>query len=483
MQENRKGRLRVTALSTPGTISSQALAFCLNADRLFVQTERTPCMLPLKERGIAYTSMDDLYEQAEDFDALNAAIADRLLAAAGEGDVVYAVPGRGMSAPIAALLLCAKEAGTDAGACYGAGYAEAAAPLTGLCAPYTVAPAISLPAEPDTEMPLFIEELDTRVRAGEVKLHLMEFYPDEHPVWLCTMNGAGSYEAVTFPLYALDRQDLYHATAVLAVPPVNKQDLTRYGFRELVEIMHILRARCPWDRKQTHESLKKTMVEECYEALDAIDRQDDNALIEELGDVLLQCVFHAEIASNEGRFTHRDSTTAIVKKLIYRHPHIFKSDSLDTAEEVVTRWEALKKKEKHMETQSEVLRAVPKNLPALMRADKVQKKAAQVGFDWDHAEDAIEKLEEEILELRACEAGSENHAEEMGDLLFAAVNVARLFGYNPEELLYAATEKFLTRFEKMELLAGKKGQPLENLPLSEQDKLWNEVKSAENGQK
>ncbi len=478
--------LTIAALSTPQSISVAALSCCKSAKTLFVQTADTPCLRPLRDAGLKFLSMDDLYEQAEDFDALNGAIAQRLLAACQTGDVVYAVPGRGMGEALTPLAAQARAAGVCVRALPGAGYAQSAIAQSGLgYDAFVTAAASALPASVDPCVLLAVEELDTRIRAGEVKLALLEYYPDAHPVQLCAMGEDGGYRIKSLPLYELDRQGGYHAATVLLVPPVELMQLSRFGYGELERVMHRLRAPggCPWDREQTHESLKKTMIEECYEVLDAIDQSDDAALCEELGDVLLQCVFHAEIAREQGRFTGRDVTTGIVQKLIYRHPHIFGTGRADTPGAVVEKWEQLKKAEKHFTTQSEVLQAVPRNLPALMRAYKLQKKAAQVGFDWEDAAQAFPKLTEETGELQAAMRGDGNVAEEMGDLLFAAVNVARLLGLDPEQLLSDACEKFTTRFSHMEALAAKNGRSLEELPLMEQEVLWNSVKSAENRQK
>ncbi len=478
--------LTIAALSTPQTISAAALERCKNAKTLYVQTERTPCVLPLTQANLSYQTMDDLYETAEDFDALNAAIADRLLAACNAGEVVYAVPGSGRGEALCELVQLAKGAGIGVEFLPGAGFAQAAMAAAGQVTDQLfLAAANSLPDTLNPFIPLAVEELDTRILAGEVKLALLEYYPDEHPVRLFSMQENGTYEVRELPLLEVDRQDCYAATTVLFVPPAELLQLSRFGYGDLERVMHRLRAPggCPWDREQTHESLKKTLIEECYETIDAIDRNDIAGLCEELGDVLLQCVFHAEIAREQGLFYGRDVTTGIVQKLIYRHPHIFGTSQADTADAVVVKWEQLKKAEKHFDTQSDVLRAVPKTLPALMRAYKLQKKAAQVGFDWENADQAFPKLAEETDELSRAMRGDGNVAEEVGDLLFAVVNVARLLHLEPEQVLSDACEKFTARFCAMEELALTNGRSLETMLLWEQDELWKAVKNAEIRQK
>ncbi|MEL7602963.1 MAG: MazG nucleotide pyrophosphohydrolase domain-containing protein, partial [Bacillota bacterium] len=279
--------LTIAALSTPLTISVAALERCKNAKTLYVQTKRTPCVLPLTHANLRFSSMDDLYESAEDFDALNAAIADRLLAACKTGDAVYAVPGSGNGEALGRLALRAKETGVAVDILTGAGFAQAAMAAAGQTGDrLVVAAANSLPETLNPFMPLAVEELDTRICAGEVKLALLEYYPDEHPVRLCVMGEDGAYAMRELQLLELDRQDGYAATTVLFVPPAELMQLSRFGYGELERVMHRLRAPggCPWDREQTHESLRKTMIEECYETIDAIDRKDDAGLCEELGD-------------------------------------------------------------------------------------------------------------------------------------------------------------------------------------------------------
>ena len=203
----------------------------------------------------------------------------------------------------------------------------------------------------------------------------------------------------------------------------------RYGFDDLLAVMKILRGEdgCPWDKEQTHESIKKNFLEEVYEAIEAIDDHDDEELTEELGDVLLQVVFHAQIASQDGRFTAEDVTTGIVKKLLHRHPHIFGDISAETSEAVLTNWESIKREEKGIETHSESIARVPKSMPALLRAYKIQQRAKKAGLDWDDVSGAFDKLFEEIEELKE-EIKNENSIaceEELGDILFSAVNIAR----------------------------------------------------------
>ena len=218
-------------------------------------------------------------------------------------------------------------------------------------------------------------------------------------------------------------------------------------------------------------------MEECYELIDAIDSGEDDEICEESGDVLMHAAFHAIIASEQGRFTERDVATGIVQKLVYRHPHVFGTTRVHSADEVLQNWDALKMKEKSQKTQTEVLKSVPRCFPSLTRASKVQHKAAKVGFDWPDAESAIPKIDEETNELLRAMHGDGDIGEEIGDLLFAVVNVARLLKRDPEFLLRDATDKFINRFAEMEKRATMQGNPLENLSFDKMNALWDEVKN------
>ena len=255
----------------------------------------------------------------------------------------------------------------------------------------------------------------------------------------------------------------------------------RYEFDDLVEIMAFLRSSegCPWDREQTHESLKRYLIEETYEVLEAIDLDDRDKLCEELGDLLLQILFHARIAEEEGRFDINDVITGISRKMILRHTHVFGDDRAETADDVVDNWEKIKKKEKGVKDQTGVLKSVPANLPALMRSFKVQEKAAQVGFDWDRVEDAFKKVEEEISELRDVYMSKnvERITDEMGDAIFALVNVSRFLKIQPELALTGTINKFIQRFEYIEQQSKKEGKKLEEMTLSEMDELWEQAKT------
>ena len=254
----------------------------------------------------------------------------------------------------------------------------------------------------------------------------------------------------------------------------------RYTIDDLIHIMQCLRTPdgCPWDREQTHESIKKNLIEETYEVIEAINKQDKELLLEELGDLLLQIVFHTEMETEQGGFTFDDVCNGVCQKLVERHPHVFGTVQADNAEEALSSWDAVKRNKKGQKKGSEPMLSIPRELPALMRADKVQGKAKKLGFDWPDVSGALDKLEEETAELKeAIASGQQDEISmELGDLLFSAVNVSRFVQCDAEEALTASTDKFIERFRKLEVLAAERGLDLETASLAEMDALWDEIK-------
>ncbi len=253
-----------------------------------------------------------------------------------------------------------------------------------------------------------------------------------------------------------------------------------FDFNDLVEIMKYLRAPdgCPWDRVQTHESIRSNFIEETYEVIEAIDNKDSELLKEELGDVLLQVVFHSEMSAEENEFDINDVINGVCKKLVERHPHVFGDVKADNSEEALLSWDNVKMNSKSQKKQSEAMDSVSKALPSLMRAEKIQKKAAKVGFDWDNVDGALDKVAEETDELKeAVDSGSyEQQCEELGDLLFSVVNVSRFLKVDSEKALYDACDKFTDRFKALEILADERGIDIKTASLSQLDSLWEEVK-------
>ena len=470
-----KKTITIAPLSTPQTMTASAWKAIEGASCLYLQTREHPSARPVLEAGLPFVSMDDLYEASLDYDQLNDAIVDRLTS----GDsAVYAVMGGGCFSQLPVLRDACEKKGFDLVLLSGVPYYQAAFPEAEEGQIYT---ANDLPEILDTGAPLYISELDNPLLAGEIKLKLQRYYPDDYLITLAVQRPSGDYVRRTVPLYALDREKGFFASTVLFMPALPFEQKTTYGYEDLLTVLRRLRAPdgCPWDREQTHESLKKDLREECYELMDAIDEDNDEHIIEECGDVLMNVLFHPIIGEEQGRYDERDVTTDVVQKLIYRHPHVFGTVHVSSSEEVLKNWDALKEKEKGQQTVTSTLESVPRSFPAMLRCQKVQKKARKVGFDFDTAEDAFYKIGEETEELRAAMETGQEVEKEMGDLFFAAMNVCRLLGLEGEETLHQATDKFIRRFEKMEKNVELVGKKLSEMTLEEMDAFWESAKTTD----
>ena len=251
-----------------------------------------------------------------------------------------------------------------------------------------------------------------------------------------------------------------------------------YTYQDLLDVIALLRSPdgCPWDKVQTHESIRRGLLEEAYEAAEGIDRNDPKLLCEELGDLLMQVVFHADIEKDAGRFTMDDVCDGVVRKLLYRHPHVFGDAHEETPEGVLVSWDALKRHEKGQHSTADAMDSVARSLPGLWRAEKIQKKAAADGFDFADIHGAMDKLREEVGELEMAVQDNTNIAEEIGDVLFAAVKVARFAGMDPEDAISATSEKFIRRFRAMECSILAKNVDITQLSLDELSNLWDNVK-------
>ncbi len=252
------------------------------------------------------------------------------------------------------------------------------------------------------------------------------------------------------------------------------------NFKDLVALMAKLRGPdgCPWDRKQTPESLKPFLVEECYEVIDALDEGSPHKIKEELGDLLFQIIFHARIAEERGQFTMHEVIAANLEKMVRRHPHVFGDAELSTDKEVLANWEEIKKKEKGYEERTSVLEGVPRHLPSLLRAHSLQERAARVGFDWSRIDEALPKLDEEMAEFKESlkKEDSAGIEEELGDIFFMLVNISRFLGVNPEDALRKTISKFIRRFRYIEEHAADSGKALNDMTLDEMERLWQESK-------
>ncbi|SMB89481.1 tetrapyrrole methylase family protein / MazG family protein [Thermanaeromonas toyohensis ToBE] len=451
---------------------------------LYLRTAYHPAVKALEERGIKFTSFDPLYETAASFEELYREIVRTLLRAAKSQEVIYAVPGHPLVAEVSVSLLL-KEAGAQgietplipALSCLDAVFvALKLDPTSGLF----ILDALAWPGRPwNLGQGALITQVYNRRVAGEVKLKLMDFLPDEHPVVVVRAAGVPGEERIReIPLYKLDRITwLDHLTTLYVTPYPEGDKYTLEGLRDLMARLRGPEG-CPWDKQQTHQTLKRYLLEETYEVLEALEEGDMHKLSEELGDLLLQVVFHARLAEEEGFFNLRDVVVGIVDKMIRRHPHVFGQAKLKTAQQVLKRWEEIKALERKDNGEEALLQA-PRILPALLRALKVQEQAARVGFDWPEVKEVWAKVYEELEELKASvNIGEEEKiTEEVGDVLFALVNLARWLKVEPETALTKTIDKFCRRFHYIAEEARRQGRKLETMTLEEMDTLWEKAKN------
>jgi tetrapyrrole methylase family protein/MazG family protein len=320
-----------------------------------------------------------------------------------------------------------------------------------------------------------IAQLHSRAIASEVKLTLMSLYPDEFPVWLVHAAGTDEQFVEDLRLFEIDRSDRIGLLTALYVPPLGSET----SFEAFLEVVAHLRSPegCPWDREQTHQSLREDLLEEVYEVLSAIDVDDPFSLQEELGDLLLLIFLQAQIGADEGEFTMADVLSSIHTKIVRRHPHVFGDIQVDSTGAILKNWERLKAEERAANGKSEksLLDGVALTLPALAQAENYQERAARVGFDWPYVQGVLDKLNEEIEEVKTATDG-EARAAELGDLLFALVNLARWYKVDAESALREANSRFRQRFIHIEEHARKQGKEISQLSLDEMEALWQEAK-------
>lgn len=451
-----------------GQLTLDAVEALSSSARVVLHTGRIGCAEWLENKEIPFETLDHLYDACEDFDEHAEHAADHILEAAMEEDVVYAVYDvRDRSV----LKLSQREVKMRV---------IAGPPVEGALLSHLDGSTRMLEASDWQNFHLsamentLVRELNSRELTSEVKLKLMECYPDETRCFL--LNGDGSIARV--PLYDLDRMKRYdHRSCALIPAQRDLMKLERYSFDELVQIMHILQGPdgCPWDKEQTHESLRPFMLEETYEAIDAINEGDTDHLYDELGDILMQVVMHAEIAKNHGEFDITDATTAICEKMIDRHTHIFGSDSAQDPDSVLDLWARNKMKERGQQTHTEVLREVSRSIPALMRGCKLMTKAYRAGV----AQSDVKALTEDIIEaVGACADASDKEAA-LGNVLMLACALARAAKVDPELALNEALDRFVDRFAKLEEKLTEQGISMPVLP-EKSAQYWDCVKLLKN---
>jgi len=455
----------------------------------------------LRDNQIRYVPFDSVYEAHDDFPSVYADIADRLMEKAKanpEANIVYAVPGHPMVAESTVSLLkerCPQE-GVELNILGGESFLDQAFirfgfdPIDGfqLIDASQVSAAVLSP-----HLHTVIGQVYDMFTASDVKLGLMELYPDDFEVVVGHALGIPSLERIIrVPLHELDRVEGYGNLSLIWVPRTESQAVEHRTFARLKEIISILRSPggCPWDQEQTHQSIRKNLIEETYEVLETIDDDDPTAMQEELGDLLLQIMLHAQMEDETGTFNVYDVIQSLNDKLIFRHPHVFGDRHAEDAEAALKSWDQMKAEEKQLkggvEAQASVLDGVPRDLPALMKSYKLQRKAAKVGFDWDSVEDVLDKVAEELQELQEAVKDCKTNADdaerleaaqqELGDLLFAAVNVSRFIDADPEEALTLTNRKFVKRFRYIEEQLRINGKSFDQTDLLEMERWWQEAK-------
>lgn len=468
-----------------GLITVETLELLKTAEELLLRTAKHPTVEAMMERGIAFTSFDYVYEEKTSFEEVYETIAHECLRQAALGKrVVYAVPGSPLVAEKTVMLIreLAGRQGIAVRILPGMSFLEvlytrlAIDPIEGI----TVLDAADLASMPPELMTaLVVTQVYNHYVASEAKLALMEYYPDDFEVIVVKNLGLPDEQLLTVPLFELDRvQGIDHLTSVYV--PRRSTAMNHFSLNPILDVMAKLRSNegCVWDIEQTNSSLRRYIVEEVYEVLEAIDLQQGELLCEELGDLLLQIVFHARIAEESKVFTMQQVIDGITEKMIRRHPHVFGDTSVRDAGEVVLNWDAIKKLE-HGNERPSVLDGIPKGLPSLMRAYKLQAKAAKVGFDWDRIEPVWDKIYEELNELKdACAQGQATDMEaELGDVLFSIVNLARFLKIDGEVALNTTNNKFRRRFLYIETMMKEKNLKWENMSTKQLDFLWEEAKS------
>ncbi|WP_284140728.1 MULTISPECIES: nucleoside triphosphate pyrophosphohydrolase [unclassified Virgibacillus] len=450
---------------------------------VYVRTTEHPVVQALQEEGVSFKSFDEIYASETAFEQVYERIAAVLLEKASEENVIYAVPGHPMLAERSIQLLLQQQE-VDIEILGGQSYLDALFsslridPIEGF---QFVDAATFQRSELNYRQHLVFCQVYDQWIASELKLTLLEDLPPHYEVTIVEAAGSRQEQITVVPLEKLDHAFKQSNLVSVYVPPAEKEML-HHTFDRLKEVIAELRGPngCPWDKEQTHESLRTYAIEEVYELIDAIDEMDDEGIVEELGDMLLQVMLHSQIGTDDGYFTIDDVIASITNKMIYRHPHVFGDLSVGSVNEVYKNWEQLKKEEKG-DTRKTVLSGIPSHLPALAKAFKLQQKAAKVGFTWEQAGEIWDKLQEELFEVKQAikEEDLVEVEKEFGDVLFVLANLTRYYGINPEVALNRANQKFISRFGYIEQQLEALGKKPEEATLEEMDAYWEQAKERE----
>lgn len=475
------------------TLTMGAWQTLQDGGRIFLRTEQHPVVKILREKEIDFQTFDFLYENKENFAAVYRGIADALFEAAQKCDpakkIVYAVPGHPMMAEESVQILLKEAPAHGITLSFVPAMSFIDSMLTALrfdpTEGFVVLDALSArPEDLVSARHTIFMQVYNRMTASDLKLKLLEVYEPDHPAIIIGRAGIPGEEALTaVPIAELDHRDCFdYLTSIYLQPVKITRARAQYPLDPLVEVMGNLLASdgCPWDREQNHQSLKPYLLEEAYEVIEAIDLNDMHKLKEELGDLLLQIVFHTALAQERGDFDHNDVIAEITEKMIRRHPHVFGNVNVNNSADVLRNWEVIKAGEKKQDRRQHIMDRLNKSQPALLMAEEIQKKASKVGFDWQDIKGPWDKLQEEIGELKeACGEKNINkdHVEgELGDLLFALVNLARFLKVSPEAALLKTAHKFIRRFNFIEDTLRERKTNWEQMDLQSLDILWEEAK-------
>lgn len=496
-----------------GNLSLETMGLLKSDAQVILRTAVHPTVAELEKENVKFTSCDSFYEEGANFEEVYGRVVQRVLAAAMEGDVVYAVPGSPLVAERTVVMLReqAKEFNIPlvikpAMSFLDLAYVDLGIdPIAGL----RIIDAQDFEAVADAgKYPLMITQVYSQLVASDLKIALMENLDDDYEIFFLRNLGLPDEECRPVKLFELDRQPhIDHLTSAYIPPlPAMPEGLLEFGEDEdevevfnaeedlvdtssyadvdvqpLVDVIRTLRepGGCPWDIEQTHQSIRSNFIEEVYEYIEAVDNEDIAGMREELGDVLMQVVFHARMAEEAGNFDLQEVIDEVVDKLIRRHPHVFGDTEVSGSAEVLVNWDAIKKQEKT--ERKSALDGIAQGLPALLRAYKIQSKAAKVGFDWQDIEPVWAKVQEELAEFQeALASGDKDAAEkELGDVLFAIVNYARHHKIEPEVALEGTNNRFISRFLFVEEQVHNSGKNWQDFTLDELDKFWDEAKKQE----
>lgn len=466
----------------PLALTREAWRVLSGSSEIWLRTRQHP-VVPSLPKDLIVHSFDDLYEYGASFEAVYADIVDKVLQLGLTPDgVIYAVPGHPFVAESTCIEIArrCREAGLPVRVVAGVSFLEPTLAALGLdplprlclCDAMTLGAAHVPNFPPDS--PALIAQVYSRLVASEVKSTLGTIYPDRHRVRLVHAAGTPAENVEELELFEIDRSQHIGSLTSLYVPPLG-EGTSLEAFQEIVAHLRAPNG-CPWDRKQTHASLRPHLLEEAYEALEAMDSGNFTAMQEEFGDLLLQIMLNAQIASEEAEFTANDVFKGIYDKIIRRHPHVFGDVKVDGVDGVLANWERLKEQERgSSETVAGLLDGVPASLPALNQAQEYQDRAARVGFDWPEIDGVLDKIAEEVGEVKQA-ADADLLAEELGDLFFALVNLARWKQVDAESALRRANVKFKSRFAFIEQGARDQSRKLSELSLDEMEALWQAAK-------